>query len=307
MPEWRIADSPGLPGRAALAWRQSRGALPLASLALVSIGGAVVALFGQDVDAAALSALAAAVQEWARRTAAAMSQQLLKEIPLLHDTLGLLCPCLLPRDDHQIFRACESASAIEAVRAVLRADSSAVDARRADDAATPLHVAVMLQDLDLVRLLVNSGAPIEATDFEGRTPLHVSALNGNLALVSLLLESLEARSDFLIDRATKHGHTAMFLACWRGHLDSAQRLHAAGASILHLDREGKSMLQRAQEWNQTRVVQWLQQQMHVTLTPPRSFRLPSGDVPPPAHPPPPRPAASSPQLGTNLLDDCALP
>ena len=279
-----MADSPGLPGRAALAWRQSRGALPLASLALVSIGGAVVALFGH-----------------------AMSQQLLKEIPLLHDTLELLCPCLLPRDDHQVFRACESASAIEAVRAVLRADSSAVDARRADDAATPLHVAVMLQDLDLVRLLVNSGAPIEATDFEGRTPLHVSALNGNLALVSLLLESLEARSDFLIDRATKHGHTAMFLACWRGHLDSAQRLHAAGASILHLDREGKSMLQRAQEWNQTRVVQWLQQQMHVTLTPPRSFRLPSGDVPPPAHPPPPRPDASSPHLGTNLLDDCALP
>ena len=45
-----------------------------------------------------------------------MSQQLLKEIPLLHDTLGLLCPCLLPRDDHQVFRACESASAIEAVR-----------------------------------------------------------------------------------------------------------------------------------------------------------------------------------------------
>ena len=43
-------------------------------------------------------------------------------------------------------------------------------ARRGDDRATPLHVAVMVQDQDLVRLLLNSGALIKASDADGRTP-----------------------------------------------------------------------------------------------------------------------------------------
>ena len=40
-----------------------------------------------------------------------------------------------------------------------------------------------------------------------------------------------------MEEETSKGHTAMFLACWRGHLDVAQRLHAAGASPIRSDYE----------------------------------------------------------------------
>jgi hypothetical protein len=39
---------------------------------------------------------------------------------------------------------------MESVRNIVKKDPTAVEARRGDDEATPLHVAVMVQDLDLV-------------------------------------------------------------------------------------------------------------------------------------------------------------
>lgn len=50
---------------------------------------------------------------------------------------------------------------------------------------------------------------------------------------------------------------ALFLACWRGHLEIAQALHSAGGDVGREDKEGRSMEVRAVEWNQTRVVTWL--------------------------------------------------
>jgi hypothetical protein len=50
---------------------------------------------------------------------------------------------------------------------------------------------------------------------------------------------------------------ALFLACWRGHLEIAQALHSAGGDVGREDKEGRSMEVRAVEWNQTRVVAWL--------------------------------------------------
>ena len=60
-----------------------------------------------------------------------------------------------------------------------------------------------------------------------------------------------------IDVATGKGCTAMFLACWRGHLEIAQMLHAAGAKVERLDREVRSMEQRAAEWNHKNVQEWI--------------------------------------------------
>ena len=139
----------------------------------------------------------------------------------------------------------------------------------------------MVQDQDLVRLLLNSGALIKASDSQGRTPLHVAALNGNLTIICLLLEGALGRAltPEEVEEETSKGHTALFLACWRGHLEVAQRLHAAGASPVRVDYEGKTMLQRAAEWNQTRVVQWLEELRSQTLAPPkRSLSLSSSSV-----------------------------
>mmetsp|Transcript_14419 Transcript_14419/g.22368 ORF Transcript_14419/g.22368 Transcript_14419/m.22368 type:complete len:245 (+) Transcript_14419:425-1159(+) len=188
---------------------------------------------------------------------------------LLEDSVApmmcVICPCFFPKQDHEIFKACESSNAMETVRTVIRRDPESLHNNRADDNATPLHVATMLQDADLVRLMLSSGADPCALDADGRTPLHVAALSGNVEISSQLLESQGVSR---VDLATKKGHTALFLACWRGHLDVAQMLHSKGASELKIDTEGKSMIDRAQAWNQTRVVEWLKQLRDQTLSPP---------------------------------------
>jgi len=188
-------------------------------------------------------------------------------------TISMLCPCLCPAVDHHIFRACEESDGLESVRAVLRRDPGAVNKQRREDLATPLHVAAVLQDCDLVRLLLSSGAEAGGTDKDGRTALHVAALSGNGDIVSLLLESIPLPA---LDAPTRHGHTALFLACWRGHLDVAQLLHGRGANVNQIDAEGKSMIDRARGWNQTRVVAWLTELRDQALAPP-AIRLPPED------------------------------
>lgn len=178
---------------------------------------------------------------------------------------AMLCPCFCPPVDHRIFRACESPDGMEAVRAVIKKDPQAVHKRRRDDQATPLHVAAVLQDPDLVRLLLSNNAEAGAVDKDGRTALHVAALSGNADLVGVLVDSLPAPA---LDSPTKNGHTALFLACWRGHLEVAQLLHGRGASENKIDAEGKSMIDRARGWNQTRVVAWLSELRDRTLAPP---------------------------------------
>jgi len=180
--------------------------------------------------------------------------------------------------------------------------------RRCYDGATPLHVAVMMQDDDLVQVLLNavdvvhyennntnhndthpSVAVVTATDKDGQTPLHIAALNGSSTIVRMLVETfntnnnnhnnsaiLTTTSRFLDQRTTK-GHTAFFLACWRNRFAVAQYLYeqqersgsdsGSGSNrtkndflqrnLTIIDYEGRTLHDRLQEWNQTRIMDWL--------------------------------------------------
>uniref|UniRef100_A0A7S0HBL6 Uncharacterized protein n=1 Tax=Hanusia phi TaxID=3032 RepID=A0A7S0HBL6_9CRYP len=186
--------------------------------------------------------------------------------------VGKLCPCLCPLRDNEIFRACESPNSVELVRTILRRDPKAVHALRSDDSTTPLHLAVILQDVDLVRMFISHKADVTSKDHDGQTPLHVAALTGNAEITGMLVEAAKELQQ-LVDEKTVKGYSAIYLACWRGHLEVAQLLHSKGAKLNQTDNEGRTMISRARDWNQTRVLEWLEQEREVIMTPPKSAAL----------------------------------
>lgn len=209
-------------------------------------------------------------------------------------------------DDHPIFAACEMMppTNVKAVRDLLlkerrscsdtddddddasRLSSILHTTRRQYDGATPLHVAVTMQDIELVRFLLDGNNnnnndyntnythsdAVSATDNEGQTPLHIAALNGNCAIVRMLVETHKKNNknnnndddddDKFIDIKTHKGHTAFFLACWRNRLDVVQYLHHEGGADVQfnltiIDYEGQTLINRVKEWNQIRIIGWL--------------------------------------------------
>ena len=57
------------------------------------------------------------------------------------------------------------------------------------EARTPLHKAVIREHIDIMRLLVENGAEVNARDEYGETPLHQTAERGYIEVVRLLVEN----------------------------------------------------------------------------------------------------------------------
>lgn len=79
---------------------------------------------------------------------------------------------------------------VAAVRALLAADPSLVHFRDAEE-STALHYAVWKGHRELVELLLDNGADVNAhnaNDHWGTTPLHAAAHSNNSTLVKLLVE-----------------------------------------------------------------------------------------------------------------------
>ncbi len=87
-----------------------------------------------------------------------------------------------------------------------------------------LHVAARYGRLDLVALLLERGADIEARSPEGHTALHEASHQGQIEAVRLLLEH-----GAKIDVVTPYGRPALHFAVGGGHDDVAELLRAHGS------------------------------------------------------------------------------
>jgi len=79
---------------------------------------------------------------------------------------------------------------------------------------------------DIVQLLINSGADVNAGDPFGRTPLRMAALNGSTAAAALLLE---CGAD--VNALDSCGMSSLWSAAGAGHADVVQVLLDAGAEV----------------------------------------------------------------------------
>ena len=115
-----------------------------------------------------------------------------------------------------------------------------------DAGDSPLHSAVDYMDLEMVQVLVDCGADVNARDDAGRTPLNFTLCGWwptrrptNPGVVRWLLDhgaDPNARN--------KNGETSLHLALASGRVEIARLLVEHGASVKVKDRVGRTSLDR---------------------------------------------------------------
>src|SRR5262249_3368787 len=88
---------------------------------------------------------------------------------------------------HHIFSA-TSAGDLDLIRGVVEENPRALERRvsRFEDGQTPLHFAMNRRRYDILALLIELGADLEATDASGHTALELAMLRGDRQAMTLL-------------------------------------------------------------------------------------------------------------------------
>ncbi|MDU8946650.1 ankyrin repeat domain-containing protein [Ovoidimarina sediminis] len=112
--------------------------------------------------------------------------------------------------------------------AVLEAVAASQDVNETDFfLGAPLHVAVVEERPEMVRILLEAGAEIDApSELEARTALHLAADVGDEEMVLLLLQ--EGADPHAVDRS---GKQAIHLATISGHSEVVANLLSAGVMV----------------------------------------------------------------------------
>ncbi|XP_061578218.1 ankyrin repeat domain-containing protein 27 isoform X2 [Cololabis saira] len=126
---------------------------------------------------------------------------------------------------------------------------------RDDRGYTPLHVAAICGQAQLIDLLVRKGAAVNATDYHALTPLHLACQRGYQG-VSLLLLHYKANTD----AQDNYGNTALHLACMYGHEDCVKALVYYDVQSCRLDVQndkGDTPLHLAARWGYESIIEVL--------------------------------------------------
>jgi uncharacterized protein len=129
-----------------------------------------------------------------------------------------------------------AASSSDVADAVMKENKQAVRTllqKKADvngaqvDGTTALHWAVRWDDLETADLLIRAGANVSAATRAGATPLQLAATNGNAAMIEKLIKAGADPNAPL----TKYGDTALMMAARTGKPDAIKVLLDNGAQI----------------------------------------------------------------------------
>lgn len=102
---------------------------------------------------------------------------------------------------------------------------------------TPLHLAVIANNDNIVTLLLQKGARVNARMFARLTPLHLAAQNSSRAIVEDLIRY---RGD--VNARAEHGITPLHLAAARQNIKAMKALIANDANVNALDKNHETAL-----------------------------------------------------------------
>ena len=130
----------------------------------------------------------------------------------------------------------------KAARALIEWPKTNVEVRTAQD-ESPLMIAALKGDLDAARRLIARGADVNKT---GWTPLHYAATHGHLDVIRLLLEQ-----HAYIDAESPNGTTPLMMAAHYGTPEAVKLLLAEGADPTLKNQLGLSAIDFAFRANRT--------------------------------------------------------
>jgi len=135
--------------------------------------------------------------------------------------------------------------------------------------STALGVAAQFGEVEIARVLLNHGAPVDYQDKKGWTPLKAASRHGHLDVVRLLIQSGAA-----VDSPSNEGRTTLYSASVYGYLDIVRLLIQSGAAVDTPDNEGWTSLFAASRYGHLDVVRLLIQSGAAVDTPSNEGRTP---------------------------------
>jgi len=146
-----------------------------------------------------------------------------------------------PKGFHGLFLAVREAS-LKAAQVLIRWPKTAVESRTAQD-ESPLMLAALSGHTALVKELIARGGDVNKT---GWTPLHYAATSGHLEIMNLLLEN-----HAYIDAESPNGTTPLMMAANYGSAASVKLLLEAGADASLRNQLGLTAIDFATKANRT--------------------------------------------------------
>ena len=129
------------------------------------------------------------------------------------------------------------------------AEGANVNCASAEGNNTPLHAAARSGHLQVVQVLLDQRASIDAVNNKNNTPLHLAALSGHLQVVQELLDRRAS-----VDAVNNKNYTPLHLSALKGHLQVVQELLDHGASVDAVNNKNYTPLQLATQNSHEQVV-----------------------------------------------------
>ncbi|MES0491541.1 MAG: ankyrin repeat domain-containing protein [Leptospirales bacterium] len=114
------------------------------------------------------------------------------------------------------------------------------DASKQSEGETALFKAIMCGEIELIKLLLESGADINAVDEAGETPLFTAIMVGYSDIVHYLIQH-----GAHVNQRSKKGFLPTLIAADRGHLAILKNLHRNGARLHQPSSDGFTPLMAA--------------------------------------------------------------
>lgn len=119
-----------------------------------------------------------------------------------------------------------------------------------DNRVTPLILASQNGNTDIVRILLNHNANVNATKKTGTTALMWAAINNHGEVLDLLLDY-----GAKVDQADIDGNTALIFAAHKGHTEIVKNLLFRGSNPDHKGFKGKTAVQVASDANHIETIE----------------------------------------------------